>query len=139
MALKTINDTAGPFGARLRKIVDAVHAAGKHFYFHTDGCTLDILPDLIEIGVDVINPQFSSMDLEAVAEVCAGRVCISSDIDRQRLLPRGSPREIREHVRSVVRLFGGPEGGLIGRAEIGPDVPLENAEAVFCAFAEFGN
>ncbi len=126
------------FKPAYRKLVEAAHAAGKHFYFHTDGYTLEILPDLIEIGVDVINPQFSCMDLETLAEVCAGRVCISSDIDRQRLLPRGSPKEIREHVRQVVQLFGGPKGGLIGRAEIGPDVPLENAEAVFSAFAESG-
>jgi uroporphyrinogen decarboxylase len=126
------------FKPAYRRIVDMVHAAGKRFYFHTDGYTLDILPDLIDIGVDVINPQFSCMDLERVAEVCAGEVCISSDIDRQRLLPRGTPKEIRAHVRRVAELFGGPKGGLIGRAEIGPDVPFENAEAVLSAFAEFG-
>lgn len=125
------------FKPAYKRIVDMVHAAGKHFYFHTDGYTLEILPDLIEIGVDVINPQFSCMDLERVAEVCAGRVCISSDIDRQHLLPRGTPKEVRAHVRKVVELFGGAKGGLIGRAEIGPDVPLENAEAAFAAFAEF--
>ena len=122
------------FKPAYRRIVDAVHGAGKQFYFHTDGHTLDILEDLIEIGVDVINPQFSAMPLEAVAEVCAKRVCISSDIDRQHLLPRGTPGQILAHVQEVVALFGGPRGGLIGRAEIGPDVPIENAEAVFGAF-----
>jgi hypothetical protein len=127
------------FKPAYRQIVDRVHAAGKQFYFHTDGHTREILPDLIEIGVDVLNPQFSCMPLEAIAEICAGQVCISSDIDRQRLLPHGTPREIRAHVRRVVELFGGPRGGLIGRASIGPDVPYENLQAVLSAFAEYGS
>lgn len=126
------------FKPAYRKIVDLVHQAGKHCHFHTDGYTMEILDDLIEVGFDVINPQFSCMDLAAVAAKCAGRVCIRSDIDRQYLLPYGTPDQIRENVRQVVELFHGPEGGLIGHGEIGPDVPLRNARAMLSAFAEFG-
>ena len=126
------------FKPAYKKIVDLAHQAGKHCHFHTDGYTMEILDDLIEVGFDVINPQFSCMVLAAVAAKCAGRVCIRSDIDRQYLLPYGTPEEIRENVRQVVELFHAPDGGLIGHGEIGPDVPLANARAMLSTFAEFG-
>jgi hypothetical protein len=46
--------------------------------------------------------------------------------------------QVREHVKEVVKVFGLPEGGLVGRGEIMPDVPLENAKAMMDALVEFG-
>jgi len=126
------------FKPRYKKMFDLVHAAGKHVYFHSDGMILEIVPDLIEIGVNILNPQFSCMDLKALAALTRGKVCISTDLDRQYVLPFGTPEQVREYVRQVVETLWHPRGGLIARGEIGPDVPLENAEAMFQAFAEFG-
>lgn len=126
------------FKPAYKKIADLVHQAGKKFHFHTDGCTMDVIDDFIEIGVDVLNPQFSCMPLAKLAEKTRGRMCIASDIDRQYLLPFGRPEEIRENVREVCALFQSPAGGLIGGGEIGPDVPLANARAMLASFAEFG-
>jgi hypothetical protein len=125
------------FKPAYKQIADLVHGAGKHFHFHTDGYTMEVIDDFIDIGVDVLNPQFSCMPLEKLADKCRGRVCIRSDIDRQYVLPFGTPDEVREYVRRVCELFASPQGGLIGHGEVGPDVRPENAEAMLRAFLDF--
>jgi len=125
------------FKPAYKRIADLVHSAGKHFHFHSDGYTMEIIDDFIDIGVDVLNPQFSCMPLEQLAEKCRGRVCIRSDIDRQHVLPFGTPQEVREYVRRVCELFASPAGGLIGHGEVGPDVSPENAQAMLQAFLDF--
>ncbi|MDZ7372683.1 MAG: hypothetical protein ONB23_01820 [candidate division KSB1 bacterium] len=122
------------FKPAYKEIFDRIHKAGKFVFFHSDGYILEIIPDLLELGVDILNPQFSCFQLEELAELCAGRVCVQSDVDRQHLLPRGRPEEIWEYVWNVFRLFGSENGGLIAHAEIGPDVPLRNVEVLLKAF-----
>lgn len=126
------------FKPRYQKIFDAVNDRGVHIFFHTDGHTMDIIPDLIDMGVDVINPQFSCMDLEQLADITRGKVCMLTDLDRQYLLPHGTPEEIHAYVNNVVQLFGTGAGGLILRGSIFYDVPPENVEAMFEAFEKFG-
>jgi len=65
-----------------------------------------------------------------VAELCAGRICIEADIDRQWVLPHGTPEDVRAAVRADVDAFW-RDGGYIGRAEAAGDTPLENLEAVY--------
>lgn len=125
------------FKPAYKRIAELVHSAGKHFHFHTDGYTMQVIDDFIEIGVDVLNPQFSCMRLKELADKCRGRVCIRSDIDRQRVLPFGTPAEVREYVRQVCELFASPAGGLIGHGEVGPDVRPENVAAMLQAFLDF--
>jgi hypothetical protein len=66
----------------------------------------------------------------------AGKVCLRTDIDRQHLLPHGTPEEIAATVRGLVDRWRRYEGGLIGSGQVGPDVPLANAEAMLAAFWE---
>ena len=107
-----------------------VRDAGKHVWFHSDGVIEAIIPDLVEIGVQVLNPQVDVMGRERVAELCAGKICIEGDIDRQWLLPFGSPEAVREAVRADVAAFGCFGGGYIGRGEMAGDVPLGNLAAM---------
>ena len=111
-----------------------VRDAGKHVWFHSDGVIAEIIPDLIEIGVQVLNPQVGAMGRELVATLCAGRICIEGDIDRQQLLPHGTPEEVRAAVRADVAAFGRRDGGYIGRGEMAGDVPLANLEAMLDEF-----
>jgi len=126
------------FKPRYQRMFEAAQAGNCHVHFHSDGQIMAIIPDLMEIGVDCLNPQFSCMDLPALAQLVRGRLCILTDLDRQYVLPFGTPQQVKAHVREIVRLFATPAGGLIGRGEIGPDVPLQNVEAMFEAFAEYG-
>jgi hypothetical protein len=105
---------------------------GHVVYMHTDGHILEIIPDLVECGVDIVNPQFRANGLENLAAVCKGRVCVDLDLDRQ-LFPFCTPDDIDEHVREAVETLGSPEGGLWLKAEVDDGVPLENIEAVCAA------
>jgi uroporphyrinogen-III decarboxylase len=127
------------FKPRYKEMFNLIHDGGAYVYFHSDGYILDIIPDLIEIGVDILNPQYSCFKLEELAQAVHGKLCIASDIDRQYVLPRGSIKEVDEYVKKVVELFSHcGRGGLICRGEVGVDVPLENVEAMYMAFKKRG-
>ncbi|MCX8053917.1 MAG: hypothetical protein N3B12_08920 [Armatimonadetes bacterium] len=126
------------FKPRYAKMFEACHSHGAKVSFHSDGQIMAILPDLIEIGVDILRPQFSCLDIRELASFTKGRIAVFMDLDRQYILPFGTPEQVREHVREVVEVLGLPEGGLVGRGEIMPDVPLENAKAMLDALVEFG-
>jgi hypothetical protein len=110
--------------------------AGRPIYMHTDGHIVEIIPDLIEVGVKVLNPQSRANGLDNLARVCKGKVCVDLDLDRQ-LFPFATPAEIDAHVREAVEKLALPVGGLWLKAEIGFDVPLENIEALCAALERY--
>ena len=122
-----------------KKMFDVAKDAGKFVWFHSDGWIWEIIDDLIEIGVDVLNPQHHCMGDERVAAKAGGRVCIRTDIDRQHLIPFGTPEEIRAYVRKVLGLFGDYGGGIILHGEVGPEVPFENVRALYESYYELGH
>lgn len=127
------------FKPRYKEMFKQVRDHGAHLYFHSDGFIMDIVPDLIEVGVDVLNPQFSCHELAELGEVTRGKVCIASDIDRQYILPRGKPEEVETYVERVIDIFGyGNDGGLMLMGEINVDTPLENVKAMYRAFRCYG-
>ena len=112
------------------KMFDVVRASGKHIWFHSDGVIDEIIPDLIELGADMLNPQCNCMPRERLASLLAGKVCLLGDLDRQWTLPRGTPDDVRQAVRADADTYGCYHGGLIARGEIAGDVPIENVEAM---------
>ena len=115
-----------------------VKETGKHVHFHSDGNIMEIIPDLIEIGVDMLNPQLKAVGIDRLAKQFGGKICIRSDLDQQYILPKGSPQEVKRHVLEVIRALGDFRGGLIACGQLGPDVPLKNAEAMMKAFYDYG-
>jgi len=111
-------------------LVDAIHATGAYVSFHSDGVIHQILPDLVDIGCDEINPQTNVMDIEALGERFSGKVCVRADIDRQYALPHGTPEEVSQLVRRLHVAFGTQSGGYVGWGEMSSDVPLANGRAV---------
>jgi len=118
------------------RIYGRCHEAGFKVFMHSDGCIWEIIPDLIECGVNVINPQVRANGLDNLARVAKGKVCIDLDLDRQ-MFPFATPEEIDAHVREAVETLGAPEGGLWLIAECAPDVPLENIEAICVALEKY--
>ena len=112
------------------------HAAGVAVYMHTDGHIIEIIPDLIDCGVNVVNPQVRANGLDQLAAVCKGKVCVDLDLDRQSF-PFFTPAQVDAHVREAVETLGLPAGGLWLKAEMGPDVPLENIAAVCSALEKY--
>ena len=111
-------------------------AAGSQVYLHSDGHILELMDDLIEAGITIINPQVRANGMDNLAREVKGRIAISLDLDRQNILPFGSPADVRDHVKEAVLKLGSPRGGLMVNAEINPTVPLANVDAVCSAFEE---
>lgn len=111
--------------------VDIIHESGKYAFFHSDGFIEAIYPDLIEIGVDAINSQLFCMDIEGLAEKYAGKVTFWGEIDRQGILPFGTPEDVRKAVRRVRAALDHGKGGVIAECEWGNIVSSENMAAVF--------
>ncbi len=124
------------FKPAYRQLFAAVRGAGKHVHFHSDGQIAAIIPDLIELGVQVLNPQVKVVGRDYLAERFGGKLCFLGDIDRQHVLPFGTPEQVAEYVRGEIEALGRVEyrGGYIGNGELATDVPLENAEAMYRTF-----
>lgn len=102
---------------------------GIPVYLHSDGHILEIIPDLIETGVTVLNPQIRSNGLEGLRECAKGKVALKQDLDRQ-LFPFATPSQVEDHIGGVFEGLYEREGGLMMYAEIEPDVSLENVERI---------
>ncbi len=95
-----------------------VHAAGKCVWFHTCGQVRDILPDLVEIGADVLELlQPDTLGVEWLAQELGGKVCFACSVDHQTRALNGSESEIHEYARYLQRMLGRYRGGLIGYIE----------------------
>lgn len=104
--------------------------AGIHVYFHSDGYIVDIMSDLIEIGVTILNPQDLCNGLENIKKKLKAKVCIDLDIDRQKIIPWGTPEEIDSHIFQCVKTLYSPNGGLMLICGIYPGTPFDNIKAV---------
>ena len=127
------------FKPRYAEMFRRVRDAGMDVWYHTDGRVNDIFGDLIEIGVNAINCQVAVIGHDWIAANARGKVAFRTDIDRQRALPFGSPRQVQEEVQRTFEACGAKDGGVVACGEIGPDVPLENIRAMYEAFRKFGS
>lgn len=100
--------------------------------YHSCGNISRAIADLVEIGVDVLNPiQPACLDIEHLKEAYGDVLCFWGSIDEQHTLPFGSPEEVRREVQDRIRVLG-RRGGLI----LGPthhvqlDTPMENFQAM---------
>ncbi len=135
-----------------RKLLKPIHADFISFIkarthakvlFHSDGDVATLIDDFIEIGVDILNPIQSSAgtmsDLPALKKRCRNKIVLCGGIDTQRILPFGTPTEVRDEVRRVINILGPGGGYLLGGVHtIMNDVPAENVLAMVDAAEEFG-
>ena len=105
-----------------------IHDAGLDVWVHSCGDIQRILPDLAEMGVDVLNPlQPECMDIERIKKEFGDRIAFWGGISTQQILPFGTCQEVREETRRVAALLS-PNGGYLTAPsqEIQKDVPFEN-------------
>jgi uroporphyrinogen decarboxylase len=124
-----------------RRLFAPIRAAGAHVWMHLCGDVTAILGDLVDAGLQVLNPvQPQAMDVRRLARDFGGRLCFYGGVDVQGTMVRGTPAEVRREVHDLVALFGGRGGGYIGGTShaIMPETPLENVIALYEAFAEHG-
>ncbi|MBQ3762567.1 MAG: hypothetical protein II875_11230 [Clostridia bacterium] len=107
-------------------------------YMHTDGCIWEIMPDLIECGVDIINPQYRANGLDNLVRVCRKEhvIPINLDLDRQ-LFPVATRSQLFDHVAECVESLYLKEGALGLSVELNYEIPLENMAAVLDAVEKY--
>ncbi len=127
-----------PFQEQVVGLIRA-HTGAKILY-HTCGSVYRYLPDFIDMGIDAINPvQVSAKDMEPgrLKREFGERIAFWGGIDTQRLLPRGTPEEVRAEVRRMFELMGAGGGWVLSSVHnIQPDVPPENVLAMLAAGRE---
>jgi uroporphyrinogen decarboxylase len=96
--------------------------------YHSDGNIEPIIPDLIEIGLDVLNPvQPASMDPAALKKKYGDKLCFWGTIDEQKTLPFGTPADVADEVRLRLDTVGRGGGLIIGPTHhVQLDTPMEN-------------
>ena len=129
---------------RQQRVIDTIkkHTSAKIWY-HTCGDCSQFIPDLIEMGIDILNPvQISTrgMDPKSLKEKYGRNLVFwGGGIDSQRVLPFASPNKIKEHVKKNIEILK-PRGGYVFNNvhNIQPEVPPENIVAMYEAAYEFG-
>ena len=114
-----------------RDYVEIIHSTGKYALFHCDGNITEILPDLVEIGIDAVNAQLFSMNIESIGTRLAGKICFWGEIDRQQVLPFGTEDDVCNAVHRVRKSLELPEGGTIAQCEWGTGDPAGNIRVVY--------
>jgi len=137
LSLALFREFVAPY---LREMIERVHALGARVLFHSCGDIHSFIPDLIELGVDVldpIQPTGPEMAPERLKADFGDRLSFHGGIDMQRLLPYGTPRQIREEAKRYCEVLGRGGGYILAPAHLfQPDVPPENVLAVYGADAE---
>ena len=122
-----------------RKFTDQAHRHGMKVLLHSCGSIHRVIPRLIEAGVDALHPIQAlarNMDAETLARDFGKDILFVGGVDTQRLLPFGTPQEIRDEVRRLRDLFGENFVVSPSHESILPEVPCENIAAMAEAAAE---
>ena len=128
---------------RQKELFDVVkRCTGAKVYLHSDGAIASILPDLIEVGVDIINPVQPScegMNLHELKRDFGRDITFWGAIDTQSVLPFGSPADVRDEVRRRIDQLAAGGGYVLAAVHnIQPEVPAENIVAMFEAAMRYG-
>jgi uroporphyrinogen decarboxylase len=134
MRLETWREFLKP---RLAATVRAVKQASARTFvcYHSDGNVEPVIPDLIEIGIDILNPvQPECLDPAGIKRRFGDRLSFWGTVSVQRTMPFGQPGEVAEEVRARVREVGCGGGLILSPAHVlGPETPWENVVAFFIA------
>jgi uroporphyrinogen decarboxylase len=110
-------------------------------WYHSDGVIDPIIPELIEIGVDVLNPvQPECMDPAALKKEYGDRLSFWGTIGTQTVLPFGTPDEVRDAVRRMIEQVGAGGGLVLAPSHLlEPEVSWENIQALVDACRDYGS
>ncbi len=135
-----------------REIIKPIHADYISFikshtkakvFFHTDGDVFPLIPDFIEMGVDILNPVQTSAgkmsNLDELKKQFGKNIIFCGAIDTHRVLPFGTPADVRAEVKRIIDVLGKDGGYMLASVHtIMSDVPPENILAMVDAVDEFG-
>ena len=119
----------------LRVLAEEAHREGVKFLFHSCGAVRDVIPDLIEAGVDILNPlqpAAKGMDPAGLKEDFGSRISFHGGIDIQYLLPLEEPETVKEEVEKRARILGRGGGYILAPSHnLQNDIPTKNIVAMY--------
>ena len=134
ISTKMFREFAAPY---LKEMVDHIHHLGARVLFHSCGAIGPFIPELIRLGVDVldpIQPAGPDMQPENLKERFGGHLCFHGGIDMQNLLPHATPEEVEAQARRYCEVLGAGGGYILAPAHLfQPDVPPQNVLALYRA------
>jgi len=122
-----------------RELTDQAHRHGYNVVLHSCGSIDHVISKLIDAGVEVLHPiqaMAKNMDAESLAKKYKGKIVFLGGVDTQRILPFGSPGEVRREVRRLINLFGPNFIVSASHESILPDIAPENIAAMAEAVME---
>jgi len=125
-----------------RQVNDWVHAhTGWKTFIHTDGALMPLMPHFVAAGFDILNPvQFTAKGMEpetVKAKFGENLTLWGAGVDTQKVLPFGTPDEVRAQVRENIRVFAPGGGFVFGTVHnVQPPTPVENLLAMYETVAE---
>jgi uroporphyrinogen decarboxylase len=127
---------------RMARMIDLVHSYGVKVFHHDDGAMRPLLPDLIEIGIDLLNPiqwRCRGMERETLARDFGGRIVFHGGIDNQHTLPFGGAGDVRRQVRDNIAIFRDTKGYIVAPCHnLQANTPTANVLALYEAVREYG-
>lgn len=129
---------------RHKRVIEGIKSVNKDvkIAYHSCGAITDVIPLLIEAGIDVLNPiqpRATGMDLGTLKKQYGKDIAFFGGVDVQGVLPNGSVEDVRNEVKHRIAQAGDGGGYVLAPAHnIQPDTPLENIYAMYEAVKEFG-
>jgi len=127
---------------RMKRVIDLAHQAGAVVFHHSDGAVRRIIPDMIEAGIDVLNPiqwRCKGMEREGLKRDFGEKLIFHGGVDNQYTLAFGSVDEVRQEVIDNLRILGAGGGYILAPCHnIQAVSPAENIVAMYDTGYEYG-
>lgn len=117
------------------RMIDLAHSFGVRVVHHDDGAIRPLLPELIDMGIDVLNPiqwRCAGMEREALARDFGKFLVFHGGVDNQQTLPFGTPDDVKREVAENLRIFGKGKGYVVAPCHnLQPNTPTANILALY--------
>lgn len=127
---------------RMKRMIGLAHSFGVRAFHHDDGAIRPLLPELIEIGIDVLNPiqwRCAGMERRGLARDFGAKVVFHGAVDNQNTLPFGTPEDVRREVGENIEIFGSCKGYIVAPCHnLQPITPTANILALYDAAHAYG-
>jgi uroporphyrinogen decarboxylase len=126
----------------MRRMIELAHEAGVYIFTHSDGAIRKIIPELIAVGVDILNPiqwRCKGMQREGLKRDFGDTLIFHGGMDNQQTLPFGTVEEVRREVVENIEILGKGGGYILAPCHNIQSVsPAENIVAMYQAGYEYG-
>ncbi len=128
------------FAENTRKLTQLAHKYGCYYMQHSCGSVRRIIPNLIACGVDVLEPvqKVAGMEVDTLKSEFGNRIAFQGGVDTQKLLPLGTPEEVRKETEYIIETMNVNGGYILAPSQdFEGDVPVENILALYEARKKF--